>query len=45
MGDRKDWLELRDLNEDDVLVCLDPSDYDGGYGPGSYFEHAMAKDD
>lgn len=26
-------------------VCLDPSDYDGGFGPGSYFAHVMEKDD
>jgi hypothetical protein len=26
-------------------VCVNPSDYDGGLGPDSYFEHAMSKDD
>lgn len=23
----------------------DPGDFDGGYGPNSYFQHAMSKDD
>jgi 5-methylcytosine-specific restriction endonuclease McrA len=33
---------------DDVAadeVCIDPSDYDGGFGSGSYFAHVIEKDD
>lgn len=33
-----------DEDEDD-FGTYDPGDYDGGYGLGSYFAHAMAKDD
>jgi hypothetical protein len=40
---RRDWLEYGDVAADEV--CIDPSDFDGGSGPGSYFAHAMEKDD
>ena len=31
--------------DSDSDLNLDPADYDGGYGTGSYFARAMAKDD
>lgn len=43
LADRRDWLRDPGYVEADE-VCLDPSDYDGGFGPGSYFAHAMEKD-
>jgi hypothetical protein len=51
------WNVVLDSDEDDhgdedddwdgeeYISNSDPGDYDGGYGPNSYFAHAMAKDD
>jgi 5-methylcytosine-specific restriction endonuclease McrA len=43
LAERREWLESGDVGADEV--CIDPSDYDGGFGPGSYFVHVMEKDD
>lgn len=34
-------------DEDEVAdeVFMDPGNFDGDYGPGSYYAHAMSKDD
>jgi DNA invertase Pin-like site-specific DNA recombinase len=32
-------------DDDDDEVLRDPGDYDGGYDEGSYYQHAMGKDD
>jgi 5-methylcytosine-specific restriction endonuclease McrA len=37
------WWDSDDVASEEV--CIDPSDYDGGFGPGSYFAHVMEKDD
>jgi hypothetical protein len=29
----------------DEYETLEPDDFDGGYGPNSYFQRAMRKDD
>ncbi|WP_436533235.1 HNH endonuclease [Actinoplanes sp. HUAS TT8] len=43
------WADMWDAVLDDYEYDDDegggPEDYDGGYGPNSYFAHAMAKDD
>jgi hypothetical protein len=40
----KDFREGDDSDDDDE-GSDDPGNFDGGYGPGSYFQHAMNKDD
>lgn len=43
-AERKEWLwDSGDVAADEVRI--DPSDCDGGFGPGSYFAHVMEKDD
>lgn len=39
--------EFDDYDGDEVEdeFVTDPGDFDGGYGEGSYFAHAMNKDD
>jgi hypothetical protein len=39
----REWLEFGNIAVDEV--CIDPSDYDGGSGSGSYLAHVMEKDD
>lgn len=34
-----------DYDDDADDDAYEDEDGDGGYGPGSYFQHAMAKDD
>jgi 5-methylcytosine-specific restriction endonuclease McrA len=34
----------QDLEDDDDFGAYDPGDYDGGFGPNSYFAHSMLKD-
>lgn len=43
LAERQEWLESGDVAADEV--CIDPSDYDGGFGPGSYFAYVMEKED
>lgn len=41
-----DELATHDADwDDDYDYAGDPGNYDGGYGPSSYFARAMAKDD
>jgi 5-methylcytosine-specific restriction endonuclease McrA len=39
------FVDLAVEDEADDAIATEPGDYDGGYGPGSYFAHAMAKAD
>jgi hypothetical protein len=40
------WVrEADDDGDDDEISSTDPSEFDGGFGNGSYFQHAMQKDD
>lgn len=43
MGNAVDPDEYDDESEEEFIT--DPGDFDGGYGEGSYYEHAMSKDD
>lgn len=42
--DPEDYADDSDDDGDDDEIIIDPGSFDGGFGNGSYFQHAMRKD-